>query len=162
MDREASKGNTKQYYFGFWCWHPQWMQVAFANAKFFTFLLCINGLVEGALVSGEPCSADRIDCSSSSPSPFQSTATDELLPSIVEFTSNMPSTRRKRMVCAWHTALHCIEAGSNAQTIRFQRVCSKSSEINSNARWIVWHSHAPSGKKAKGLHSTSSSTRIWC
>ena len=40
------------YYFGFGKWHPKWLQ-KFANAKFFTFILCINSLVEGALVSGE-------------------------------------------------------------------------------------------------------------
>lgn len=48
-----SKDEPKKYYFGIRCWHPEWMQVVFANAKCFTFLLCINGLVEGALVSGE-------------------------------------------------------------------------------------------------------------
>lgn len=42
-----------KYYFGIKCWHPKWMQVAFANAKFFTFMLCLNGFVEGALVSGK-------------------------------------------------------------------------------------------------------------
>jgi hypothetical protein len=44
---------TYKYYFGFPCWRPKWMQTVFANAKFFTVLLCINGLVEGALASGE-------------------------------------------------------------------------------------------------------------
>ena len=46
------KKDQKHYYFGIRCWHPKWLQIL-ANAKFFTFLLCINGLVEGALVSGE-------------------------------------------------------------------------------------------------------------
>lgn len=48
---EASENEPKKYYFGISCWHPGWLQIL-ANAKFFTFLLCINGLVEGALVSG--------------------------------------------------------------------------------------------------------------
>ena len=50
---ESVTEDQQQYYFGIRNWHPQWMQRAFANAKFFTFILCVNGLVEGALASGE-------------------------------------------------------------------------------------------------------------
>ncbi len=32
--------------------HPQCLQI-FASKKFFTFMLCIFGLIEGALISGE-------------------------------------------------------------------------------------------------------------
>ena len=64
--QELMKGDSvteePQYYFGIRCWHPQWMQVAFANAKFFTFILCINGLVEGALVSGKLTETLTIEC----------------------------------------------------------------------------------------------------
>ena len=49
MDPE---GTRQQFYFGVWGWHPKWLQVL-ANAKFFTFILCVNGFVEGALVSGK-------------------------------------------------------------------------------------------------------------
>ena len=45
---------VKRYYCGFGKWHPKWLQI-FANAKFFTFILCVNTLAEGALVSGELC-----------------------------------------------------------------------------------------------------------
>ena len=53
-DAGEQGGDDKEYmyYFGFRKWHPKWLQ-KFANAKFFTFILCINSLVEGALVSGE-------------------------------------------------------------------------------------------------------------
>lgn len=40
------------YYFGFRCWHPQWLQVL-ANAKVFTFCLCVASIIRGALVSGK-------------------------------------------------------------------------------------------------------------
>lgn len=41
-----------RYYCGAGPCRPKHMQV-FANAKFFTFLLCVFGLIEGALISGE-------------------------------------------------------------------------------------------------------------
>ena len=53
MEKKSASGDPPQYFFGIGRWHPKWMQTAFANAKFFTFLLCVHGLVEGALVSGE-------------------------------------------------------------------------------------------------------------
>ena len=42
----------KVYYFGCRLWHPQWLQV-FANAKFYTFILCLFVIIEGAIASGE-------------------------------------------------------------------------------------------------------------
>lgn len=51
--QSVTEDQSPQYYFGVRSWHPEWMQRAFANAKFFTFILCVNGLVEGALVSGK-------------------------------------------------------------------------------------------------------------
>ena len=51
--QELVKDGMPQYYFGVKCWHPKWMQKVFANAKFFTLILCLNGFVEGALVSGK-------------------------------------------------------------------------------------------------------------
>ena len=41
----------KEYFCGIGRWKPKWLQV-FRNAKFFTFILCLNCLVEGSLVSG--------------------------------------------------------------------------------------------------------------
>ena len=40
------------YRFGFSRFHPDWLQV-FRNAKFFTLLLCLFSLVEGAIISGK-------------------------------------------------------------------------------------------------------------
>ncbi len=57
VEKEHAPGDSPQYYFGICSWHPKWMQTAFANAKFFTFLLCVNGLVEGALASGKSVSS---------------------------------------------------------------------------------------------------------
>ena len=42
----------KVYYFGCRLWHPQWLQV-FANAKFYTFMLCLFVIIEGAITAGE-------------------------------------------------------------------------------------------------------------
>ena len=39
-------------YFGCWGCHPKCLQIL-ANAKFFTFILCVFSLIEGATVSGE-------------------------------------------------------------------------------------------------------------
>lgn len=41
----------KTYYCGCGPCHPKWLNV-FANKKFFTFLLCMYTLYEGALVTG--------------------------------------------------------------------------------------------------------------
>ena len=41
----------KSYYFGCKSWHPRGLQVL-ANKKFFTFILCLFTLIEGAVVSG--------------------------------------------------------------------------------------------------------------
>lgn len=41
----------KTYYFGCRGFHPRWLQVL-ANKKFFTFILCLFTLIEGAVVSG--------------------------------------------------------------------------------------------------------------
>jgi len=43
---------AKEYYCGVGKLHPRWLQV-FRDAKFFTFLLCLDCFIEGALVSGE-------------------------------------------------------------------------------------------------------------
>ena len=43
--------DVKQYYCGIGPCHPKTLQW-FASAKFFTFILSLNGLIEGALVSG--------------------------------------------------------------------------------------------------------------
>ena len=43
---------TKEYYCGLGRCRPKWMQI-FLDARFFTFLLCLNCFIEGALVSGE-------------------------------------------------------------------------------------------------------------
>lgn len=48
----AESNHIKEYYCGFGKCKPKWLQV-FRNAKFFTFLMCLNSLVEGAIVSGE-------------------------------------------------------------------------------------------------------------
>ncbi len=40
------------YYCGVGQCRPKWIQL-FAKANFFTFLLCLNSLVEGAIVSGK-------------------------------------------------------------------------------------------------------------
>ena len=42
----------EQYYCGLGSCRPKWMQVL-RDARFFTFLLCLNCFIEGALVSGE-------------------------------------------------------------------------------------------------------------
>ena len=52
MDEENDHSNeAKEYFCGFAKWRPKSLQV-FRNSKFFTFLMCINGTIEGALVSG--------------------------------------------------------------------------------------------------------------
>ena len=43
---------AKEYYCGVGKIHPRWLQI-FRDAKFFTFLLCVDCFIEGALVSGE-------------------------------------------------------------------------------------------------------------
>ena len=42
----------KVYYFGCRLWHPQWLQV-FANAKFYTVILCLFVIVEASITAGE-------------------------------------------------------------------------------------------------------------
>ena len=55
-ERQEKCSNQEQqpeYYCGWGkCFRPRWLQV-FRNAKFFTFLMCLNCFIEGALVSGE-------------------------------------------------------------------------------------------------------------
>ena len=43
--------NARDFRFGFFWFHPDWLQI-FRNAKFFTLLLCLFSLVEGAIISG--------------------------------------------------------------------------------------------------------------
>ena len=51
-DEENDHSNgAKEYFCGFGKWRPKSLQV-FRNSKFFTFLMCINSTIEGALVSG--------------------------------------------------------------------------------------------------------------
>ncbi len=49
---EDGNPSVKEYYCGFGKSRPKWMQM-FRNSKFFTFILCLNALIEGALVSGK-------------------------------------------------------------------------------------------------------------
>ena len=44
--------HVKPYHCGVGTCHPKALQW-FASAKFFTFMLCVNALIEGALVSGK-------------------------------------------------------------------------------------------------------------
>ena len=44
--------DVEEYFCGICNWHPKWLQV-FRSAYFFTFMLCLNCFVEGAIVSGE-------------------------------------------------------------------------------------------------------------
>ena len=48
----AETDGVFQYHCGVRGCRPKWLQV-FARANFFTFILCLNSLVEGAIVSGE-------------------------------------------------------------------------------------------------------------
>ncbi len=43
----------REYFCGIGKCRPQWIQV-FRSTKFFTFILCLNSVIEGALVSGKP------------------------------------------------------------------------------------------------------------
>ena len=50
---ESTQSTTKQvFHFGCGPWHPKWLQVL-ANAKFYTFILCLFVIVEGSITSGE-------------------------------------------------------------------------------------------------------------
>ncbi len=51
---QRSSVSNEQYYCGVGKCRPKWLQV-FLDARFFTFLLCLNCFIEGALVSGEYC-----------------------------------------------------------------------------------------------------------
>lgn len=56
MENSAKNGHThgtgiKEYFCGVGKCRPKWMQV-FRDSKFFTFILCLNCCIEGALVSG--------------------------------------------------------------------------------------------------------------
>ena len=44
--------NKPVFYFGCGPCRPKWLQV-FANAKFYTFILCLFVIVEGAITAGE-------------------------------------------------------------------------------------------------------------
>ena len=52
-DLVESSESQRVYYCGLGRCRPAWMQRLFANAKFFTLLLCAYAFVEGAIVSGE-------------------------------------------------------------------------------------------------------------
>lgn len=49
---ETDNGMFTMFQFGVGGFHPKPLQV-FANTKFFTFMLCVFGCLEGALISGE-------------------------------------------------------------------------------------------------------------
>ena len=49
---EAESAAVQEYYCGVGRCRPSWMQ-KLRDARFFTFLLCCNCFIEGALVSGE-------------------------------------------------------------------------------------------------------------
>lgn len=51
MEESSHINGGKEYYCGFGKCRPKWLQV-FRNAKFFTFLMCLNSTIEGAIVSG--------------------------------------------------------------------------------------------------------------
>ena len=50
-DFEANEEKPVEYFCGIGKWNPKCLQV-FRDAKFFTFLLCCNCFIEGALASG--------------------------------------------------------------------------------------------------------------
>ena len=57
MEENPDGGDGKEYFCGFgFCGfgkcRPKWLQV-FRNANFFTFLMCLNATIEGAIVSGK-------------------------------------------------------------------------------------------------------------
>ncbi len=49
---QTDNGMLTMFHFGVGAFHPKPLQY-FANAKFFTFMLCVFGCIEGALISGE-------------------------------------------------------------------------------------------------------------
>ena len=48
----ADRNDNKEYFCGFGKCKPKWMQ-RFRDSKIFTFILCLNCCIEGALVSGK-------------------------------------------------------------------------------------------------------------
>lgn len=50
-DSNHADGRAKEYFCGLGKCRPKWLQI-FGNSKFFTFLMCLNATIEGALVSG--------------------------------------------------------------------------------------------------------------
>ena len=48
---DQSSAPDKEYYFGCGSCHPRWLQ-CFADGKFYTFILSLFVIVEGAIVSG--------------------------------------------------------------------------------------------------------------
>lgn len=53
LRKQQDQANQTQYYCGVGPLRPRWMQRLFANAIFFTVLLCAYAFIEGAIVSGE-------------------------------------------------------------------------------------------------------------
>ncbi len=49
---EPDNGMLTMFHFGVGAFHPKPLQY-FASTKFFTFMLCVFGLVEGAVISGK-------------------------------------------------------------------------------------------------------------
>lgn len=54
-ETEEKEEAPKEYFCGIGKFRPKFLQV-FKDAKFFTFLLCCNCFIEGALASGLLCS----------------------------------------------------------------------------------------------------------
>ena len=54
LDEEEDPGQSHSLwsYCGIGKCRPKWLQI-FAKANFFTFILCLNSLIESAIVSGE-------------------------------------------------------------------------------------------------------------
>ncbi len=42
---------VKEYFCGIWRCRPKWLQI-FRSSKFFTFIMCLYSIIEGAIVTG--------------------------------------------------------------------------------------------------------------
>ena len=56
--KDSAGGGEKEYFCGIGKCRPKWMQVVFRNSKSFTLILCLQVIIEGALVSGNPVVAE--------------------------------------------------------------------------------------------------------
>ena len=53
VEEQQPQQQHQEYYCGVGVCRPRWMQKLFANAIFFTVLLCAYAFIEGAIVSGK-------------------------------------------------------------------------------------------------------------